>query len=342
MSYAPTLLFFIILSACDDGTRPRSRDAACCEDRIQNSEGEARMHPARELLGPGLGDFVFINGQEFNMGRNEGENQDERPEHVVRLSAFNIGRTPTTNTQFVRFLNETRIPTEEYFCNKVEAYKPAIKREHGEWHCADHTSSDAACCQSWELAERYCAWLSAKAGRKCRLPTEAEWEYVCRGKDNRTFPWGDDATELDSKIWGWRSWQRDKAELVPVGQFPGGATPEGVYDLIGYMDEVCSDWYDPEYYSISPRTNPSGPKAAPEHGRYKKAKVTRGGVERPHQGGGFLVRLFRDSEFLGILPAAYLPRGWSRGKTVAPTEPRFVYGRLGFRVVVEVDANCGS
>ena len=101
------------------------------------------------------------------------------------------------------------------------------------------------------------------------------------------------------------------------------------------MDEICSDWYDPGYYAKSPRENPQGPA---EPRPYQSAKVSRGGLERPYTSGPGVVRLFRDSQFFGVLPTTYVPRGWSRGKAVPPKEPRFVYGRLGLRVVVEEDS----
>lgn len=288
-----------------------------------------------ELLGSGFGKFIFIAGGEFTMGRDDGENPDERPEHLVELSSFYVGRTPVTTSQFVRFLNEASVPPKEYLYAGVKFLTPNIERAGDEWICSEGCENDAASCESWVLAEKYCDWLSAKTGRKCRLPTEAEWEYVCRGKEGRKFPWGNDMTKPGRKFWGWDGWKAGKPNLIPVGQFPEGASPEGVCDMIGYMDEVCSDWYDPEYYAESPRNNPAGPAHSLESSRYKDAKVVRGGLERPYVSGSFVVRFFRDSEFFGVLPNHYLPRGWTRGKATPPKGKRFVYGRLGFRVAVE-------
>jgi formylglycine-generating enzyme required for sulfatase activity len=266
------------------------------------------------------------------MGQDEGENPDERPAHIVELSSFYVGRTPVTNSQFVQFMNDAHITAEDYL--SPLAWTPSILLADGKWSCVQGTDDYAAACQSWVLAQKYCEWLSTKTGRKCRLPTEAEWEYVCRGKEGRRFPWGN-SYAVDRKMWGWRTWKADKPNGSPVGSYPEGATPEGVCDLVGYMDEVCSDWYDPEYYAKSSRKNPKGPCKPVELEKYKDVKVSRGGLDRPYVGGPLVVRIFRDSRFLAFLPGHYLPRGWSRGKNRPPRERSHVDGRLGFRVVVE-------
>ena len=46
---------------------------------------------------------------------------------------------------------------------------------------------------------------------------------------------------------------------VNVGSFPPNAY--GVYDMVGYVGEWVQDWYDPNYYAVSPDRNPKGPKA---------------------------------------------------------------------------------
>lgn len=336
MSYYLTLL--LAITVCSDvpaeGESHRRDKADARERHADAKAAKESEHCGEEILGPGLGEFIFIAGGEFTMGRNNGEKDDERPEHRVELPSFFVGRTPVTSGQFVRFLNEAHIKPNEYLSSQV-SWANQITLADGKWTCARGAESGAACGESWILAERYCEWLSKKTGRKCRLPTEAEWEYVCRGKEGRTFPWGNRLDDLDSKTWCWR---RYKSGKVPVGSFPKGATPEGVCDLIGYMDEMCSDWYDPEYYAKSPKRNPQGPDRPIKVRGCTNAKVARGGLERPYIGGPFIVRLFRDSKYLGVLPSSYLPRGWSRHLAEPPTKRDSVYGRLGFRAVVAVKA----
>jgi len=302
-----------------------------CESPVAPSQNRVM---GREVLGTGFGEFIFIPAGEFVMGRHGGENPDERPEHAVKLPAFHIGRVPVTNSQFVRFLNSTRTAPAEFFLPQVDFLCPSISFIDGKWECRRGTGTSAVACQDWSMADKYCQWLSATSQQKCRLPTEAEWEYVGRGKDGRRFPWGNDEAKLTQRIWGWRGWTPSEPTSMPVGSFPDGASPEGVCDLIGYMDELCADWYDPGYYVYSPKHQPKGPNEP--HSRFPNTKVARGGLERSYTSGSLVVRFFHDSEFFGILPSSYLPRGWSRSKASFRERPDLAYGRLGFRVVVEI------
>ena len=118
---------------------------------------------------------------------------------------------------------------------------------------------------SWDDAVGFCKRMSEKENRTYRLPTEAEWEYVCRAGTTTKWCCGDDEKCL-SKY----AWYEDNSEGMtrPVAQLK--PNPWGLYDLHGNVWEWCGDWWETNYYANSPTDDPTGPKAGP-------VQVVRGG-----------------------------------------------------------------
>ena len=125
---------------------------------------------------------------------------------------------------------------------------------------------------SWDDAVEFCRRLGElpterAAGRRYRLPSEAEWEYACRAGTTTQWYCGDDEASLLE--YGWVAKRNTSYQIHPVGQKK--PNPWGLYDMHGNVFEWCADWFKTEYYSQSPKVDPMGPPAA-------NLRVTRGGT----------------------------------------------------------------
>jgi formylglycine-generating enzyme required for sulfatase activity/predicted Ser/Thr protein kinase len=126
---------------------------------------------------------------------------------------------------------------------------------------------------SWEDAQEFIRRLNAApeeqaAGRKYRLPTEAEWEYACRAGSRSAYCFGDDSKELQK--YGWFV-DNSSGRTQPPGEKKANAW--GLFDMHGNVWEWCEDWYGT--YSTDAMTDPTGPSTG-------SRRVCRGGSwDRP-------------------------------------------------------------
>ncbi len=101
-------------------------------------------------------------------------------------------------------------------------------------------------------AERYCRWLTAKAGRIYRLPSAEEWEKAARGPDGREFAWGNKYDKSFAL-----SFENEEAHAAvtywaPPGSFPLDRSVYDIYDLAGNVREWTKSRFseDSPFYQI--------------------------------------------------------------------------------------------
>jgi formylglycine-generating enzyme required for sulfatase activity len=196
-----------------------------------NKQGEIiarKTHRAQQFaqdLGGGVVlEMVVIPGGMFRMGSREGEGyDDERPQHIVRIAPFLMGKYPVTQEQWAAVMKWTP----PYRCKG--ARRPVDR-------------------VSWNDASEFCERLAIKTGRAYRLPSEAQWEYACRAGTTTPFYFGQTITTDLVNYVGEHTYLSEpkgvyRHETTEVGSFPPNAF--GLYDMHGNVWEWCADaWHD--------------------------------------------------------------------------------------------------
>jgi sulfatase modifying factor 1 len=279
----------------------------------QQNAGVALDMPAQttiELDGGVQLEMVLVPAGTFIMGDNNGLD-DEKPAHKVTITKpFYLGRCEVTVEQFRRFVEATGYATD---ADKGTGFQGAFgwdratmdfkMNEEFSWQNTGFAQSDShpVVNVSWNDAMEFCSWLGRKEGKTYRLPTEAEWEYACRAGTTTSYFHGNDTKGLEKvanvadaafvsqfpELEGAIRANDGHAYTSPVGSFSPNAF--GLRDMHGNVWEWCADWYDPEFYAISPTNDPVGPVA---------------GGERVYRGGGWFncARGFRSASRSGSQP----------------------------------------
>jgi hypothetical protein len=184
--------------------------------------GQERSFPFINSIGMKM---IKIHPGEFNMGNPDPaiDSWDESPLHKVTISqSF--------------YISETEVMLEQYRQFKKDFEGSGFNDPY-------------AAGMNWYDAVAFCEWLSEKEGKEYRLPTEAEWEYVCRAGTSTDFWSGSEPPE------------------------EGAANPWGLKNMASGAREWCYDWYGP--YPFQEQIDPVG------RGKSLVKVVRGGGLDLP-------------------------------------------------------------
>ncbi|HEX9945377.1 MAG TPA: SUMF1/EgtB/PvdO family nonheme iron enzyme [Thermoanaerobaculia bacterium] len=182
--------------------------------------------------------LVRVPAGEFLMGSPEGEGEpDERPQHVLYLPTFYIGKAPVAAGAFWEYLERGDRPSAD-----IESFERWNER-------TDHP----VVVVNWYDALAFSEWYGFG------LPSEAEWEKAARGTDGRLYPWGNEwqmgfaNTREHWQVGGrfrqaWSPWA-SRAKTTPIGQFsPQGDSRYGCVDMIGNVWEWTRSLWGHDYF----------------------------------------------------------------------------------------------
>ena len=160
-------------------------------------------------------DMIYISGGNFMMGSEDVDaDPDERPVHSVCINDFYIGKYEVTQAlwQSVMGINRSKHRGPNFPVTNI----------------------------SWDDCQNFIKKLNSITGLSYRLPTEAEWEYVASKYCEQTK-----SLEIKTYAWYLESFKyNSRSNVFPqeVGSLKCDAM--GIYDIVGNVNEWCSDSYD--------------------------------------------------------------------------------------------------
>ncbi len=191
-----------------------------------------------------------------------------KPRQTLELPEFWIAKAPVTYGQWREFLEATGHQWAGQWYRVVRGWRgvflrayaptPAYPDGHDDFPIVDVSQRDAYV---------YCEWLSGRLGRRCTLPTEAQWEKAARGTDGRVYPWGDEPPRPEiqwqrkfpvgpesylfslvvrpRREWARAGWYWRNGHPWPVDAAPQNVSPYGCMDMSGNIWEWTSSLYNP-------------------------------------------------------------------------------------------------
>jgi formylglycine-generating enzyme required for sulfatase activity len=246
------LLYYIDLSNIQKANaRPVAATTANVNKKAVTAKTATDELSGEQVIQALSSNMISINGGSFIMGNNKAPAEDE-VEHTVTIGAVLFSKYEVTQAQWGAVMGYN--PSENKGCNNCPVENI-----------------------SWEEAVKFVRKLNSMSGKKFRLPTEAEWEFVARmGGKEEIEKAGGQEEYIKKAAWFYGNANK---KTHPVGlKLP---TVLGIYDLYGNVSEWCYDWYSPDYFKEeNNQMDPDGPPLG-------KEKVFRGANFEDYAGDRF-------------------------------------------------------
>ena len=230
----------------------------------------------------------------FKIGSPEKEalrDEDEGPQRNVKITKLFMGKAEVSWDEYMAFFSQTGAEGKSETSSSGNDDVDGITGATPPWGAPDQgwgKGSRPAITMTHHAAVVYCQWLSSVTGKKYRLPTEAEWEYACRGGTESPYFFEGSAKDYTSEGFFKKIFGTDTTVINTYVVYKGNSpnktqepssveeNPFGLLNMAGNVAEFCSDWYSAGIYETYPTgnkvvVNPKGPSGGEEH-------VIRGGA----------------------------------------------------------------
>lgn len=219
----------------------------------KNASNDALVPYTEQLSAWGTGvDMAAVRGGEFEMGSPDTEpmrRDDEAPRRRVRVDDFWMSTVEIPWEVYIAFMDNgrprtrggvllDRHPDDELWDLVAQPTAPYTSMNLGMGN--GYEKGMPAISMSHYAASKFCEWLSAQTGRYYRLPTEAEWEYACRGGSAAAYCYGNDEAPLGEYAWFWNN-ANDRYQHVALKK----PNAFGLFDMHGNVAEWVLDTYAP-------------------------------------------------------------------------------------------------